>query len=208
MACYACAACPKCCYHTYVKLKHINSLLLTAILVVNVYIVLTPLLPSVWFWWQRQHTPTFAQLNHQVQQAAPPVQAKGQNWLIIPSMLLSQPINEGPDMRALQHGPWRLPHTSTPSKGGNTVIVGHRYTYTNPRGAFYQLDKVRTGDEIGIYWQAKRYRYKVIHTEVVPPTQLSVEAPTKQSQLTLYTCTPLWWPKNRLVVTAQLENTK
>ena len=189
------------------KLTRVNNLLLAAIIVVNLYIFLTPLLPGAFFWWQHQHTPTFGRLNAQVQNAKR-LPSTQQNWLIVPSMLLSQPINEGKDMRALQNGPWRLPYTSTPDKGGNTVIIGHRFTYTNPRGAFYQLDKVKLGDEIGIYWQTERYRYKVVKTEVVPPTQISVEAPTTQAQLTLYTCAPLWWPKDRLVVVANLEVTR
>jgi len=142
-------------------------------------------------------------MSRQLREPAP---ADMQNRLIIPAMLLDQPINEGKDMSALKNGPWRLPQTSTPSKGSNTVIVGHRFTYSNPHGAFYHLDKVRAGDEIGIYWQNKKYLYRVAKSEVVPANRISVEAPTGKAQLTLYTCAPLWWPKDRLVVTAVLED--
>jgi sortase A len=124
------------------------------------------------------------------------------NRLVIPTMLLNAPINEGTQTAALSKGLWRIPSSSTPNKGGNTVIAGHRFTYTNPEGAFYNLDKVRVGDEIGVFWQSNRYLYTVTDTEVVPPTDVSIQSPSSNSELTLYTCTPLWLPKNRLVVIA------
>jgi sortase A len=186
-----------------VKLARINTLLVLAIILVNAYVILTPFAPGVLFWLERNHSATLTHLNAQLH--SPAASAGESNQLIIPSMLATLPINEGKDMRALANGPWRLPYTSTPDKGSNTVIVGHRFTYTNPRGAFYQLDKIHRGDDIGVYWQGKKYLYKVTETAIVPPTQLSVEAPTSDSRLTLYTCTPLWWPKDRLVVTARLE---
>ena len=47
------------------------------------------------------------------------------------------------------------------------------------------------------------YRYKVESSRTVPDTAIQVEAPTKDARLTLYTCTPLWNPVNRLVVVAK-----
>jgi sortase A len=122
-------------------------------------------------------------------------------------MLLDQPILEGRDTYAiLNKGIWRWPASSTPDKGGNTVLLGHRFTYTNPRGVFYFLNKVKVGDEVGVVWQNTTYRYKVSGVKVVPPTDTSILNATEKPTLTLYTCTPLWWPKDRLVITAQLEN--
>lgn len=158
------------------------------------------------FWFQQHASSRLQQLHMQLH--LPTDQLKispSDNRLIIPAMLLSVPINEGPDMKALRTGPWRRPNGSTPDHGGNTVIVGHRFTYTNPRGAFYYLDKVHAGDEIGIYWRGNRFLYKVSGTKVVSADDTTIERQTKGTQLTLYTCTPLWLPKNRLVVTAMLE---
>jgi len=112
-------------------------------------------------------------------------------------------------MPSIQHtlnsGVVRLPTGSTPDKGGNTVIVGHRFSYTAPRGIFYFLNKVHVNDEIGLVWNDKTYAYKVASVQQVPPTEISVEAPTVDARLTLYTCTPLWLPKERLVIIAELE---
>jgi sortase A len=117
-------------------------------------------------------------------------------------MQLDVRVYEGRDARALRDGPWHRPNTGSPDTGGNMVIAAHRFTYTQPRASFYHLDVVRPGDEIGIFWHGKKYLYTVQNIRTVPATDISIEAQTTESQLTLYTCTPLWNPKNRLIVTA------
>lgn len=107
--------------------------------------------------------------------------------------------------KVLDKGIWRYPKGSTPDKGGNTVLIGHRFTYTNPRGVFYYLNKVAIGDEIGVFWNSKEYLYKVTTITVVDPHNTSIEDATSDARLTLFTCTPLWLPKDRLVVVAELE---
>jgi sortase A len=122
-------------------------------------------------------------------------------------MILDQPIVEGTNMyRALDQGVWRWPGGSTPDKGSNTVLVGHRFSYTKPKGVFYFLDKLHVNDTVGVVWQNKTYVYRVFATAVVPPTQTSILDPSKQTTLTMYTCTPLWLPRDRLVVKATLES--
>lgn len=123
-------------------------------------------------------------------------------------MLLNQPVLEGPiaqQYKVLNNGIWRFPRSSTPDKGGNTVLIGHRFTYTNPRGVFYFLNKVKVNDEIGVWWNNKQYSYKVVNIAEVRPTDTAIEANTTNPELTLFTCTPLWLPKDRLVVVANLE---
>lgn len=127
------------------------------------------------------------------------------NRLIVPSMIFDQPIYDGNTLATLRKGLWRRPNSSTPDQGGNTVLVGHRLTYSNPRGTLYNLDKVHTGDNIGVWWSRKHYLYRVTETKVVGAGEVNIEAPTKLPQLTIYTCTPLWLPKDRLVVIASLE---
>jgi sortase A len=130
------------------------------------------------------------------------------NSVIIPSMLLDQPILEGiiPNQYAtLNKGIWRWPKGSTPDKGGNTILIGHRFTYTNPRGVFYFLNKVKVGDDIAVIWNNHRYVYKVASINEVPPNDTAIENNTPNPELTLFTCTPLWLPKDRLVVVANLE---
>jgi sortase A len=174
------------------------------------YIIVLPVLPVVTFWWQRNHTDTAHRLATAIHA---PVQADtvprpnipAGDRLVIPGMLLNEPVYQGRDMSTLNRGLWLRPQGSTPDKQKNTVIVGHRFTYTNPRGAFYSLDKVKIGDEIALYWHDVRYRYTVQNIAVVPANATEIEAPTDTARLTLYTCTPVWNPRDRLVVTAALE---
>jgi len=85
------------------------------------------------------------------------------------------------------------------------VFLAHRFSYTGPHGAFYYLNKLKVGDEIGVVWNGKAYRYTVISSAEVPPTDTAIEDNTSDARLTLFTCTPLWHPVNRLVVVAELE---
>lgn len=186
------------------RLSRINTLLVVMIVLVNLFVLAAPLWPAFLFARQKD-SPKAQNIAKQVQTPAPagiPVDAQ---TLLVPAMVLDAPIHEGKTMQTLDKGLWRLPHTSTPDKGGNTVIVAHRFTYANPRGTFYHLDKVRVGDMISVLWHGKKYNYRVAETKRVPATEVSVEAPTDTPTLTLYTCTPLWNPKDRLVVRATLE---
>ena len=127
------------------------------------------------------------------------------NLLVIPKIGVKIPIVEGTTEAALNKGAWHLPETSTPDKGGNTAITGHRWKYRPPSGkTFYLLDKLVVGDTFKIYWQGKEYNYKVINSAIVKPTDVWVLNPTKKSTVTLITCTPLFSTKNRLVVKGQL----
>jgi LPXTG-site transpeptidase (sortase) family protein len=196
-----------------VKLSRINTLLLGMIIMINGYIILLPLLPNITFWLQRNNTARAKTLTKTIHEAsqpttnnAPDTSADPSNSLIIPRIGLNQAMHEGQSAATLRQGLWRRPASSTPDKGSNTVIVGHRLTYTNPRGALYHLDKLRPGDEIGIRYKDRRYLYKVTETRVVAATATEVEAPSKMPLLTIYTCTPLWLPKDRLVVVAALES--
>ena len=156
--------------------------------------------------WLQSRTMRATQLAAQLHAPSTKVTVPTGERLVVPAMLLNEPINEGANLSALNHGgTWRRPKTSTPDAGGNTVIVAHRYTYTNPRGTFYFLNKIKVGDEIGVFWHGKRYVYRTTSVRTVNPNDTTVEAPTKNAQLTLYTCTPLWLPKDRLVVIAELE---
>ncbi len=202
---------PAVCYDGGVKLSRINRILLVLIIVIDGYIVLAPLLPMVSFWWRshdghRQQQLT-SQLHRPTAQSTTPATTHP-NGVIIPSMLLNQPILEGPVSQTyaiLNHGIWRWPQGSTPDQGGNTTLIGHRFTYTQPQGVLYYLNKVKIGDEIGVWWSNKLFVYKVRDIREVQPTETSIEAPTTDARLTMFTCTPLWLPHNRLVVVAGLE---
>jgi LPXTG-site transpeptidase (sortase) family protein len=191
-----------------VSLSKINNILLALIILVDGYIIIGPFVPSIIFHTEN-HTAKRRELTTEIHSTQKPVAAKPRpNQLIVPSMLLDQPIYDGSESQQYQilnKGIWRFSGGSTPDKGGNTVLIGHRFTYTNPRGVFYYLNKVKLGDEIGVWWSNKQYLYKVASISQVPPTDTAIENNTSRPELTLFTCTPLWLPKDRLVVVADLE---
>lgn len=186
------------------RLSRINTLLVVVIVLVNLFVLAAPLWPALLFA-REKNSPKAQAITKQVAASVPKGIAADAQTLLVPSMALDAPIHEGQSVKTLDKGLWRLPYTSTPDKGGNTVIVAHRFTYANPRGTFYHLDKVQNGDRISVLWHGKKYNYRVEATKRVPATEMAVEAPTSTPTLTLYTCTPLWDPKDRLVVRAALE---
>jgi len=127
------------------------------------------------------------------------------NILIIPKIGVKIPIVEGSDESALNRGAWRLPETSTPDKGGNTAIAGHRWKYRPPsEKTFYLLDKLEVRDSFKIIWQAKEYNYKIVSINIVLPTDVWVLNPTTVPTVTLITCTPLFSTAKRLIVKGEL----
>ncbi|MBP9759351.1 sortase [Candidatus Dojkabacteria bacterium] len=128
------------------------------------------------------------------------------NKLVIPSIGIDGVIYEGASVSTLNNGIWRRPNTSKPDMGGNTVMSAHRFLYESGPITFYHLDKVKVGDKIYVLWKNKRYEYQVFNISEVLPTQVEIEANTKDPIITLYTCTPLWTAEKRLVVKAKLLN--
>jgi sortase A len=128
------------------------------------------------------------------------------NRLVIPSIGVNIPIVEGQNQKvALNQGAWRIPNSSTPPDGGNTVLSGHRFRYRPPSNlTLYLLDQVHSGDIMIVYWQGKEYDYKVSQTKIVPRDKTDMAEPTLTPQLTVFTCHPLFSTKNRLVVIGEL----
>jgi LPXTG-site transpeptidase (sortase) family protein len=192
------------------RLKRVNNVLLVFIILINGYVIVGPFLPALFYDWN-VHTGEKAKLQNDITagiKTKTVVQTNQPDHVIIPSMLLDTQIYNGPvsqQYSLLDKGIWRYANGSTPDKGGNTVLVGHRFTYTKPKGIFYYLNKLAVGDPLAVWWNNREYVYKVSKVEVVPPNDTAVEASSSTPELTLFTCTPLLLPKDRLVVVASLE---
>jgi len=130
------------------------------------------------------------------------------NRLIITKIGVNAPIIESENENyGLSRGSWHLPDSSTPDKGGNTVITGHRFKYLPPNNVtFYLLDKLEEGDIISVVWDDKEYYYRVKETKIVGKTETSVLNKSEEPILTLFTCHPIYSEENRLVVVAELVN--
>lgn len=129
--------------------------------------------------------------------------------LRIPSIGVDMEVVDEPgvgEQEAFERGAWLLPRTAIPGGDpGNAVIAAHRYLYTEGPNTFFHLDKLSEGDEVFVDWRGETYTYIVQDSTVVPPTAVEILEQTDETILTLFTCTPVYTTKNRLVVTAKLS---
>ncbi|RLC38034.1 hypothetical protein DRH27_03250 [Candidatus Falkowbacteria bacterium] len=128
------------------------------------------------------------------------------NRIIINKIGVNAPIVESKSSEyGLSKGSWRVPESSTPDKGGNTVITGHRFKYLPPNNlTFYLFHKLEINDKFSIIWDEKIFNYRIKEIKTVPATQLSIMNPTSEPIVTLFTCDPIYSTKNRLVVVGEL----
>lgn len=128
------------------------------------------------------------------------------NRLIIKKIGVNAPIVESASADyGLSKGAWRVPQSSTPDKGGNTVITGHRFKYLPPNNlTFYLFDKLQTGDIVAVIWEDKNYFYRIKEIKIVADTEISIMAPSLEPILTLFTCHPIYSTEKRLVVIGEL----
>ncbi len=107
----------------------------------------------------------------------------------------------------LKNGVVQYAGTALPGQPSNVAIFGHSSNNIFSGGKykfiFTLLDKLRPGDIAEIDFQATRYLYRVAISQVVPPTDSSVLAPSATPTLTLITCSPVGTDLNRLVVRAE-----
>lgn len=197
-----------------VEKRHINFIknaLYILILIVCIYLLFAPFLPAIDFFLKKNNIniPSDTLITQYDSNIDPSIKIDTdtsplQNTLLIPSIFVDGIINEGKNENTLNKGVWRKPNSSTPDKGGNTVLTAHRFQYLSGPNTFYSLDQVRIGDEFKVFWDKKEYIYKIKEVKEVLPNNLSVEEQTNESIVTLYTCTPLWTSEKRLVVIGKL----
>lgn len=180
--------------------RKINKLLLVFIVLINGYVIVSPFLPQVTYQVAQAVSKTEDFESEEVRAKID----RSYDHVMVPRMRLDEKIWVGDNEKLVNMGVWQVPHTSTPDKGSNTVLVGHRFSYKDP-AVFYHLDKVQPGDLIVVVWDGQIYTYRARDQKIVKPTDVYVEDATDEDILTLYTCHPLWSTRERLVVTAVLE---
>ena len=187
-------------------MKKFNNFLSLVVIVLGLYIAVTPFLPQLEFWFRDtnpEHTAPYGGNLAKSSGSSTTNPPPKENRIVIPSISLNEPILESSNINVITNGgTWRRPSSATPKDNNNTVIVGHRY-YGNNISTFYNLDKVKVGQLLAVYWEGQEFLYEVTETKVVTPSTVDIEAPTSERQLTLYTCTPIWTARNRLVVIAK-----
>lgn len=178
-----------------------------------IYIIATPFIPEVELLFAKSNDKTqgfvyesnLAEVKDIPKEELKPIPKE--NRVVIPEIGVDSRILEGGDISILNKGQaWRRPSTSNPAKGGNTVVVGHRF-FGQGKNTFYHLNKVKKDDLIVVYWQGVEYNYQVFETFETSPQNIAVESNTKDPILTLYTCSGLSAEKRFIVKAKLLTNT-
>ena len=118
-----------------------------------------------------------------------------ENRLYIPKIDVNLPYATGSETVMEQGAWWRQPQNGNPKDGGNFVLSAHRFIMgltpqqTLRKSPFYNIDKLRTGDELVVDYDGKRYTYEISKIFSVTPDAIEIENRTNEPQLTLYSCT-------------------
>jgi sortase A len=139
------------------------------------------------------------------------------NLLTIPSLGIQAPIqyaikkDEASIQNALLNGVVHYPGTANPGQPGNVYIVGHSSDYRWSAGKYKTvlalLPKIKEGDEMQVTDKAgKIYRYRVIETKIVNPTDLSVlsQGDGSKKLLTVQTSYPIGTALRRFLAIGEL----
>ena len=138
--------------------------------------------------------------------------AGGTMTLTVPKLGLEDiPVPTADSQVALdREGIIRLEESGVPwEEGSNTFVVGHAlgFLWTRTPYVFYELNKLKPGDEIIAKDQAaNEYRFEVYDRVTVKPEDYWVTHPLPgKTTISLQTCTPIPTFENRLIIRGELE---
>ena len=138
--------------------------------------------------------------------------------MVIPGIEVREMVVEGVDVESLRKGPGHYPDCRRgfekplctdeeeiwPGEVGRVIISGHRTTYGAP---FYDIDRLRRGDEIRLETKWGDFTYEVTGSEIVPPNSTDIATPVSDKpELVLTTCNPRFSAAERLIVSAELSD--
>lgn len=184
-------------------LKRINLILSFTVVFIAIFIAGYPLIPEIHYRAQAAGILDSPEINF-IQNNE--ISDLSERKIIFPKINVENEIIRSNDKEALEIGFWNRPNSSTPDKGGNTVIAGHRFQYLSGPQTLYHLDKVDIGDNFQVIWDGEIYNYEVFNIFEVTPDQVEIEENTAKNIVTLYTCSPLYSASKRLVVRGELTN--
>jgi LPXTG-site transpeptidase (sortase) family protein len=112
-------------------------------------------------------------------------------------------------MKELEKGVIRYPGSAKPGEDGVTFIFWHSSNFPWAKWefneVFWLLDKVSFDDDIIIYFNSKKYMYKIREKQVIKPWDVSIlKRNKKKNEVSIMTCWPLGTDISRLVVTGEL----
>jgi len=113
---------------------------------------------------------------------------------------ISVMVVEGTARRGLRRAAGHIPGTAMPGQPGNVGIAAHRDTFFRP------LRNIQQDDVITLTTVAGEYRYRVVSTQVVSPSNVAVLNSDGNQILTLVTCYPFYFvgaAPSRFIVRAE-----
>ena len=139
--------------------------------------------------------------------------------LSVPDIELSDVVVQGVGEEELKLGPGHYPDCGQgfakplcteaeevwPGEKGRVIVSGHRTTYGQP---FWDLDKLREGDEIVTDTRWGKFTYEVTGLEVVAPNATDIIVPEpggSNAEIVLTTCHPKFSADERLIVFAEMK---
>jgi sortase A len=118
----------------------------------------------------------------------------------IPRLDISVVVIEGTGSTTLRRAVGHIRGTALPGHRGNIGISGHRDTFFRP------LRNIRRDDVITLTTLDGEYRYRVVSTNIVTPSDVAVLDSDGREVLTLVTCHPFYFvgaAPNRFIVRAE-----
>lgn len=113
-------------------------------------------------------------------------------------------------MEELRKGVVRYPGTARPGEKGNVFIFGHSSNYpwvkSEYNDIFALLDTLENGDEVVIFYEQKKYTYRMTDRAVVKPGDMKAlesRDPNKK-ELALMTCWPIGTTLERIILFGEL----
>ena len=121
-------------------------------------------------------------------------------------VFIKAPIVEGVELEDLEKGIGHHKTTALPGLTGNVVLAGHNWYPCKSQycRVFCDLEKLKIGDEVAVYYNQGKFVYKVIERKIVSPKHTEILKQTEEPTLTLYTCYPRLTARQRLVYVAEL----
>ena len=119
------------------------------------------------------------------------------------------PSNESEYLDVLRHSIAHAKGTSFPGMGSTTYLFAHSadnfWNVGRYNAVFYLLKELNKDDDIFVFFQGKRYNYKVYDKQIIDPSQTSVIAANQGEgeKVILQTCWPPGTSWKRLLVFAK-----
>lgn len=120
----------------------------------------------------------------------------------IPAINVDAPVVQGDGWEQLRKGVGQHLGGPDPGERGNIVLSAHNDVFGE---IFRDLDRLNEGDAVLLSTNQHTYTYIVRKTQIVEPTQVEVMDATVEPVVTLISCYPYRVDRQRIVVSAYLE---